>query len=63
MTITKALGAFSFMFFATSFIIPRFISNKSSLFMPGFLGMPAVIIKTSVPFTSFQSADPVILES
>ena len=37
---------------ATCFIIFKFISNKSSLVIPGFLGTPAVIIITSEFFVS-----------
>jgi hypothetical protein len=42
--ITKAFGQFSFIPFATCFIIFRFILSRSSLLIPGFLGTPAVII-------------------
>ena len=63
MTITKEFGACSLMFSATSFIIPKLISNKSSLSIPGFLGIPAVIINTSASFTSFQFEVPVISTS
>ena len=45
--ITNALGEVFFIPSATCFIIFKFISNKSSLDMPGFLGTPAVIIITS----------------
>ena len=51
------------MLFATSFIMPRFIPRRSSRSIPGFLGIPAVMIKTSVSFVSFQSDVPIILES
>ena len=45
--ITKASGEVFFIPSATSLIILRFILNKSSLVIPGFLGTPAVIIITA----------------
>ena len=45
--LTKAFGDVFFILFPTCLIIFKFISNKSSLDMPGFLGRPAVIITTS----------------
>ena len=45
--ITKALGEFCFIPSATCLIILRFVPSKSSLVIPGFLGIPAVIIITS----------------
>ena len=51
-TITKALGAYFFTFLATSVMIFIFISRRSSLFIPGFLGTPAVTIHTSDPAIS-----------
>ena len=50
--ITKALGEVFLIPSATCFIILRFIPNKSSLVIPGFLGTPAVIIMTSEFFVS-----------
>ena len=47
MQITNALGEVFFIPSATCFIIFKFVSNKSSLDIPGFLGIPAVIIITS----------------
>ena len=47
MHITKAFGDVFFIPSATCFIIFKFIPNKSSLVIPGFLGTPAVIIITS----------------
>ena len=51
-TITNASGACFFTFDATSFIIPKLIDMRSSLSIPGFLGIPAVIIITSDPAIS-----------
>ena len=50
--ITKALGEVFLIPSATCFIIFKFIPNKSSLVIPGFLGTPAVIIITSEFFVS-----------
>ena len=47
MHITKALGACCLIPSATCLIIFKFIPNKSSLLIPGFLGTPAVTIITS----------------
>ena len=51
-TITNAFGAYFLTLEATSFIMPRLIDIKSSLSIPGFLGIPAVIITTSEPLMS-----------
>ena len=45
--ITKAFGDDFLIPSATCFIIFKLVPNKSSLDIPGFLGMPAVIITTS----------------
>ena len=45
--ITKASGEVFFIPSATCFIIFKLVPNKSSLVIPGFLGIPAVIIITS----------------
>ena len=47
MLITKAFGQCVFMFAATSFMILRLISSRSSRLMPGLRGTPAVMITTS----------------
>ena len=44
-------------------MIPRFVASKSSRFIPGFLGIPAVTIKTSESLKSSQLDVPEILES
>ena len=45
--ITKEFGEYFFIPSLTCFIIFKFIPNKSSLLIPGYLGTPAVIIITS----------------
>jgi len=50
--ITNAFGEVFLIPCATCLIILRFMPNKSSLVMPGFLGTPAVIIITSEFFVS-----------
>ena len=47
--ITKAFGQCAFMFAATSFMILRLTSSRSSRLMPGLRGTPAVMITTSLP--------------
>ena len=47
MQITKALGDVFAIPSPTCLIIFKFVPNKSSLVIPGFLGIPAVIIMTS----------------
>ena len=60
MTITNELGDCFFTLSATSFMMPRFISRRSSRFIPGFLGIPAVIMNTSEFFKSSQLEVPEI---
>ena len=50
--ITNAFGDVFLIPSATCLIIFKFISNRSSLVIPGFLGTPAVIIITSEFFVS-----------
>ena len=61
MHITNAFGDVFFIPFATCFIIFKFIPNKSSLVIPGFLGTPAVIIITSEFFVSSYLSVPIKL--
>ena len=41
--ITKAFGEYFFIAFPSSFMIEKLVSTRSSLDIPGFLGIPAVI--------------------
>ena len=52
MHITNAFGEVSLIPSATCLIIFKFVPNKSSLVIPGFLGTPAVIIITSESLVS-----------
>ena len=52
MHMTKALGDEFFIPSATCLIIFKLVPNRSSLVIPGFLGIPAVIIMTSEFFMS-----------
>ena len=54
MLITKAPGACVLMLVATSRMILRLISSRSSRLMPGLRGTPAVMMITSEPATSFS---------
>jgi hypothetical protein len=60
---TNAFGAYFLTLLATSVIILILIPRRSSLFIPGFLGIPAVIITTSESFKSLGLEDPVIVAS
>ena len=62
-TITNALGAYFLTLLATSVMILILIPSKSSLFIPGFLGTPAVMITTSESLISSGFDEPVILAS
>ena len=57
--ITNAFGEFCLIPLATCFIIFKFVSNKSSLDMPGFLEIPAVTITTSEFLISSYLLEPV----
>ena len=61
--ITNDLGEFFFMPSATCLMIFKFIPNKSSLLIPGFLGTPAVMIITSEFWISWYLLVPIKLVS
>ena len=62
-TITNASGEYFFTWFATFVIISRFFWRRSSLFMPGCLGNPAVITTTSESLISSKLDVPDSLAS
>lgn len=52
MLIMNAFGQTRFRFSATSVMIFRFVPRRSSRDIPGFRGMPAVMMMTSEPARS-----------